>query len=295
MKTVTIFTPTYNRAHLLTRLYNSLLNQTNQDFVWLIIDDGSTDNTKSLVEDWQSEKRIEILYHFKQNGGMHTGHNKAYELINTELNVCIDSDDYMPNDAIAKIVTFWNTTVDKDKIAGIVGLDATENGDVIGTKIPEYLKKGSLSDLYRKHHVTGDKKVVLRTDIVKKYPAYPEYENEKLVPLGILYLIIGKDYDFLYSNNIYCIVEYQENGSSNTILKQYRQSPKGFAYSRLIRLKYIDDWKINLKDAMHLVSSTMFMKDWKFLLKSEKKIITLLSIPFGIALNLYIKTRLKDN
>ena len=98
MATLTVFTPTYNRAYILQRCYESLVRQTSKDFIWLIIDDGSTDNTKSLVDQWIKEKNeFEIKYVYKENGGMHTGHNKAYELIDTELKVCIDSDDFMPD------------------------------------------------------------------------------------------------------------------------------------------------------------------------------------------------------
>lgn len=213
MKRLTVFTPSYNRAGLLPRLYESLCRQTSKEFLWLIVDDGSTDETKELVEKWQNENRIEIQYVYKENGGMHTGHNTAYSMIKTELNVCIDSDDWMPDDAVENILKNWNSIPEKTKIAGIIGLDAEKNGKLIGTEIPPDLKFGNLSDLYHKHRVKGDKKLVIRTDIVKKYPPYPEYPGEKLVPLDTLYLLIGRDYDFIYSNEIYCIVEYQPDGS----------------------------------------------------------------------------------
>lgn len=94
MKTLTVFTPAYNRAHTLPRTYESLVKQDCKDFIWLIVDDGSSDNTKELVEEWQKkENGFEIRYIYKENGGMHTAHNVAYENIDTELNVCIDSDD----------------------------------------------------------------------------------------------------------------------------------------------------------------------------------------------------------
>lgn len=100
MKTLTVFTPTYNRAHTLGRTYESLLRQTDQDFEWLVIDDGSTDNTRRLVQGWIAEDKIPIRYIHKENGGLYTGYNTAYANIETELCVCIDSDDYMPDDAV---------------------------------------------------------------------------------------------------------------------------------------------------------------------------------------------------
>lgn len=104
---ITIFTPAYNRAYSLHLCYESMLRQENKNFKWLIVDDGSTDNTKELVEEWiQKDNGFEIQYVYKKNGGMHTAHNTAYELIDTELNVCIDSDDYLADGAIEKIVNF---------------------------------------------------------------------------------------------------------------------------------------------------------------------------------------------
>ena len=291
-KILTVFTPTYNRAHLLSRLYEGLCRQTSRDFLWVLIDDGSTDNTKQLIEDWQAENKIEIQYFYKENGGMHTGHNLAYTKIETELNVCIDSDDYMPENAVELILKKWNSVNDKTKIAGIIGLDADENRKIIGTKIPETLEKGSLHDLYLKHQVKGDKKLIIRTDVVKKYPAYPEYKGEKLVPLGILYTMIGHDYDFVYSNEIYCIVEYQAEGSTHTIFKQYKQSARGFAYSRKIQIEYETGFINRFKNYIHLVSSAIFAKDISLAFKNVNPLMSLLALPFGLVLNFYIKSKI---
>ena len=106
MKTLTIFTPTYNRAHTLVRTYNSLCQQTCKDFEWLIIDDGSTDNTRVVVEKWICNSDFKIRYIYQENQGMHGAHNTAYRNITTELNTCIDSDDYMPIDAVENIISF---------------------------------------------------------------------------------------------------------------------------------------------------------------------------------------------
>jgi len=292
MNTLTIFTPTYNRGHLLLRLYQSLCRQTSKDFIWLVIDDGSSDNTGQLIQDWINEKKIQIKYVYKKNGGMHTGHNKAYRLIKTELNVCIDSDDYMPDNAVEKITNIWNDCYHKENLAGIVGLDVDNQGAIVGTKIPKALEKGNLTDLYKKYEVKGDKKIVLKTSIIYQYPLYPEFETEKLVPLGILYLMIGKDYDFVYSNEVFCVVEYQDEGSSNNILKQYKQSPKGFAYARKIQINFSDDFQDNFKSYIHLVSSAIFANDYSLLWKDVNPLISLLAFPFGIILNFWIRIKI---
>ena len=103
---------------------------------------------------------------------MHGAHNTAYELIDTELNVCIDSDDYMADDAVEKIVSFWKKN-GSSKYAGIVGLDASPDGNIIGTEMPENLKESTLSNLYGKYGVKGDKKLVYRSELTRKTPPYP--------------------------------------------------------------------------------------------------------------------------
>ncbi|MBO2544811.1 glycosyltransferase family 2 protein [Salegentibacter sp. BDJ18] len=292
MKKLTIFTPTYNRIKLLPRLYESLKAQSSKEFIWLIIDDGSTDGTNELVKEWQKENFIEIQYEFKQNGGMHTAHNLAYDKIKTELNVCIDSDDYMPFDAIEIIVNKWKVN-DNQNIAGLIGLDALQNGEIVGTSMPHNLETSTLHELYSQYKVKGDKKIVLRTDIVNKYPRYPEFENERLVPLGILYLMIGQSYEFLLVNKPLCTVEYQADGSSKTILQQYRKSPRGFGYARLVKLKYSTDWLAKFKDSLHLISSAFFLRDIKLPFKSPYPILSFLLLPGGLLLNLYIRWKTK--
>ena len=126
---LTVFTPSYNRAHTLPRTYESMKNQDMKCFEWLIIDDGSTDGTKELVSKWLKEDNdFKIRYIYKKNGGMHTAYNVAYENIDTELNVCIDSDDCFAPGAARKIYNLWNEVRDKN-YSGIIGLDSDLNGN----------------------------------------------------------------------------------------------------------------------------------------------------------------------
>ena len=294
MKTLTVFTPTYNRAYCLHKCYNGLIGQSNQDFVWLIIDDGSTDNTKELVQSWIDENKVAIQYHYQENLGMHGGHNAAYKLIETPLNVCIDSDDEMAEEAVAKILFSWKDIKDKPKFAGLVGLDADKSGAIIGTKIPEHIKETTLYQLYNTHKVLGDKKLVLRTDVVKKYPPYPIFEGERFVPLGFLYQLIDQDYKLLPVNDVFCVVEYLQDGSSMNMLKQYRRHPRGFAFSRKSRMALSTNFKDKFKNAIHYVSSSLFIKNGSFLLESPCKFVTFFAIPFGILLNIYIRFKTKS-
>jgi len=286
---ITIFTPTYNRAYTLTRLYDSLLNQTSKDFEWLIIDDGSTDNTKELVQNWIEEGKIPITYFYQENQGMHGAHNTAYKLIDTELNTCIDSDDFIPNDSVEKIVKFWREKGNM-KYAGIVGLDITNEGKIIGTPFPNHIKETTLSDFYAQGG-KGDKKLVYRTDIINTYPEYPIFEGEKFVPLDYKYLLVDQAYKLLTLNKGLVVVEYMKDGSTKNIFKQYRNNPKGFAFSRLSRIQYGATFKERFKNAIHLVSSAMFIGDCRWLFKTKRPFWVLLAIPFGVLLNIYVRTK----
>lgn len=289
MKTLTVFTPAYNRAYLLPRLYESLCRQTSDDFEWLLIDDGSSDNTKELVDQWILENKIPIRYICQENQGMHGAHNTAYKNINTVLNTCIDSDDYMTDNAVELIVQKWNS-IDQQKYAGLIGLDALESGEILGTTFTSDVS--TLEDFYL-NGGRGDKKLVYRTEIVKKYPDYPLFEGEKYVGLGTKYLLIDKDYELVTLNEVLVIVEYQDTGSSRNMFFQYVKNPRGFIYNRIVSMKYSKSKKRKFIEAVHYISSSIMVKKLDFLKESPEKLLTVLAIPLGILLNLYIqyKTR----
>lgn len=287
MATLTVFTPTYNRAYVLKQCYDSLCRQTCKDFVWLIVDDGSSDNTKEIVDEWMAnDNGFEIRYVYKENGGMHTGHNKAYELIDTELNVCIDSDDYMPDDAVELIVDFWNENRDSS-YSGIIALDVYKNGQVIGKELPD--KKSTTLSGYYQNGGQGDKKLIYRTEVINKYPAYPEFEGEKFVPLDYKYLLADQDYELLIMNKPVCVVEYMEDGSSKNMLRQYYRNPRGFAFMRKVHMIYDKGFVRRFKTCVHYVSSSFISGNRYFLKESPKKGMTVLAVPFGIVLYCVVK------
>ena len=290
---ITVFTPTYNRAYTIHKCYESLQRQTNSNFIWLVIDDGSTDNTKELINKWINNSKFEIRYIYKRNGGMHTAHNIAYENIDTELNVCIDSDDYMTDNAIEIIITNWNKVKD-NKIAGLGALNIFENKEVIGQKFPSDLKVSKYFDLYNKYRIKGDKKFIYRSDLTRKYP-YPEFEDEKYVGLDYKYKKLDDEYKIALINEPVCVVEYMEDGSSRNMLRQYKNNPKGWCFYRVENLK-IDGTSIKYKvrESIHYVSSSLMIKDRKFLIKTPYKLLTVLAYPLGYLLKSYILYKVKD-
>lgn len=285
---LTVFTPTYNRAYTLPVCYESLRRQSCKDFVWLIIDDGSSDGTRELVEGWISEGAVPIRYQYQDNQGMHGAHNTAYELIDTEINVCIDSDDYMADDAVEKIVTFWKRH-GSSGYAGIVALDASPDGQIIGTKLPEHLESSTLSDLYAKHQVKGDKKLVYRSELTRKCPPYPIFPGEKYCPLSYKYVLIDQECPLLLMNEVLCLVEYLPDGSSMNMIKQYKRNPRGFLFFRKVAMEFAPTYKDRLRESIHYVSSNLMIRNYKFVWESPCKWTTLLAAPFGLLLYLYIQ------
>ena len=312
MKTLTVFTPTYNRKHTLLRAYESLCRQTCDDFDWLVIDDGSTDGTREWVEslgkkvvdkgqrfDWMGRilngedenhfviktPRLEIEYIYKPNGGLYTGYNTAYATIRTELCVCIDSDDYMPDDAVEKIVNLWQKRQKGKEYAGIEGLDYNVvDGKPIGGFFSEQIKEAYHMELC---HV-GDTKQVMRTDLMRRVAPQIGFWGEKdFNPFYMLSQVLD-NYPVIIVNENLCWVEYQigADSMSQGIWKQYGRSPRSYAKYRInqMTLRHGNSWKKRFRLCTHYVSSCILSGDTQWLKNSPLKALTLLAAPFGVVL-----------
>lgn len=292
---ITVFTPAYNRAGTLGRTYRSLCAQTCSDFEWLVIDDGSTDNTRELVESWIAEARIPIRYIYKENGGLYTGYNTAYANITTELNVCIDSDDFMPENAIEIISKHWKE-YGGERYAGITGLDFLLDGTPIGGYFPPDFKEGHLVDYTRKYQHHGDTKQVMRTDIMKKVSPMVGFPGEK--NFNPIYMLMQADemLPSLFINENLCFVEYQIGGDSMSagIYKQYMNSPHSFAKMRRLEMRLGRNSLKNLiRVAIHYNSSTIIANEKDWLSTSPRKALTIITRPLGWLLSRYIKHKAK--
>lgn len=289
MKTLTIFTPAYNRAELLKRCYESLKRQSLKDFVWIIVDDGSTDNTAEVVKSWiKSETDFDIKYYYKENGGLHTTYNLAIEKAETELSVCIDSDDYMPDNAVELIIDFWKKH-GSSEYAGITGLDFNaKDGTNIGGYYPENQKSINLIDvlLGKYPQSAGDKKHVVRTELYKKAAPMHSYEGEKNFNPHRLHLEISRDYDFLILNENLCFVDYQEAGMTNSMYWQYYNSPNSFAD---IRRQYLSfegaPLKFVIRNCIHYDSSCILSKQKSIVKNCPRKFWAFVCMPFGFVLS----------
>lgn len=290
MAILTVFTPAYNRAHTLPRTYESLCSQSCKDFVWLIVDDGSADNTAELVRSWQEKGNgFEIRYIYKENGGMHTAHNTAYENIDTELNTCIDSDDCMAPGAVEKILRKWESVRDQG-YAGLIALDSDMDGNIIGQGFPEGLTETTLTGYYAAGG-SGDKKLIYRTDIINQYPPYPVFEGERYVALAYKYRLIDQKYKLAVLDEVVCNVDYQPDGHSTAMFREYVRSPRGFAFWRKVCMQYPESPKRLAVDAIHYVSESLIAGEKHFLRESPRKLLTFAAIPFGWALSKYINSK----
>ena len=296
MVPITVFTPAYNRADLLKRCYESMCRQTNKNFIWMIIDDGSTDNTKEVVDLWMlNNNGFEIQYYYKENGGLHTAYNEAIEHIDTELCVCIDSDDYMPDNAVEIILDFWKKN-GSNEYAGIVGLDYTIDNHVIGDLLPDKKSINLINLLIGKYHIhNGDRTNVVRTELYKKVAPMISFEGEKNFSPHYMHLQISKNYDFLVLNKNLRYVEYQADGLSNSIFKQYLNSPNSFIETRKLYLSLPGiSWKFKLRQSIHLVSSGIIANKLIEVLKYIPSFgMMVLAVPCGLLLSKYIRIKAK--
>ena len=167
---ITVFTPSYNRSDTLKILYNSLLKQSKANFEWLIVDDGSSDNTKEYIDSLIAENKISINYIYKENGGKQSAYNLGLEKASGDIFLCIDSDDILADDAL-EIIKEDFSKLKGDDIAGIMYVQGyiSDKDKIIGTMFPSDDLKDTYYNIYHKLYVSGDKLIVFKTDIAKKY------------------------------------------------------------------------------------------------------------------------------
>lgn len=289
---LTIFTPTYNRADCLKKNFNALKSQKCKDFVWLIIDDGSTDNTHNVVDEFMQENcGFEIRYKYKNNGGLHTAYNEAIAMAETELSMCIDSDDRIAEDAVEFIIETWEK-VKKEGCGGIVGLDAGED-NIPSFTFNEAGKYINLNKYDSTHKWAGDRKLVVRTDLYKAVAPMPSFGDEKNFNPQYMHIQIAQDNVFYVVNKILCIVDYQKDGMSAGIYRQFVNSPNSFAeYRRMQMQMKPNNWKYIMKNAVHYDSSCIIAGKIKDIYtKSPYKFLTTCMFPAGLLLSCYIKIK----
>lgn len=223
---ITVFTPTYNRKNTLIRLYNSLLNQKFTDFEWLIVDDGSTDDTNSLIDEFKAESKIEINYYKIENGGKQNAFNFAVNKAKGDYFICVDSDDYLVDNVLNKVEELISQIKNDENVAGI-GFLVKKHGteEIVGTRFPEDRMIETYVDIYHKFNVTGDKQLTFKTKILREYP-FPIIEGERFIPEATVFNRISKKYKMLFVNIELTYAEYLDTGYSSNYFNLIKKNPK---------------------------------------------------------------------
>lgn len=209
MNKLSILTPTYNRSNLLLRLFNSLEKQTCFDFEWVIVDDGSPDNTEEVVKTFKSDN-FKITYLKKENGGKHTAINYGVKHINSEWTFIVDNDDYLVENAIEIIKTYIKKYNDNKKISSIAFLRMFPDGK-INTDLSknEFVGNYIQDRIYQKS--VGDMAEIYRTSVLQEFP-FPSFENEKFMGEDIVWIRIAKIYDMVFVPIPIYVCTYLDDG-----------------------------------------------------------------------------------
>ena len=266
MKKITILTPSYNRTHTLPALYESLLKQDTDVFEWLIVDDGSTDATRKLVEGWQGEGKISIRYLHKQNGGKHTALNEGIRLIESELTFIVDSDDWLPENAVEIILQYHEKYREMEGLCGYSFLRFYPDGKVNDAFYPQDEWIDTYVNARINAGIAGDKAEVFFTDVLKRYP-FPVYEGEKFVPEDLVWVQMSGPYKMVHINRCVYISDYLEGGLTRSGKRMKIHSPK--AMTERARL-YLNDASVNKKMKCKMI--LLYVIYGHFAQYSEKKL-----------------------
>lgn len=243
MKTVTILTPAYNRKELLERLYNSLKKQTVSDFQWLIVDDGSLDGTKECVQRLQKENSVDIHYIWQENAGKHCALNKAIPLIESELTFIVDSDDYLPEEAVEIILSYHQKYKNTEGLCGYSFLRCYEDGSVNTAYFKKDEEIASYLEIRINGRIGGDKAEVFFTRILQQFP-FPEFKGEKFLPEDLVWMKMSESYQMVHINKCVYISEYLEGGLTKSGRSMKIHSPKGMVARSKV---YLDNPKVCLR------------------------------------------------
>lgn len=276
---ISIITPTYNRGELLHNCYKSLVNQTCKDFEWIIIDDGSIDKTKVIVDTWIAEKKIKIKYLYQNNQGKHIAHNCGVLKSDGEWIFCLDSDDILAERAIEKITKCIKNNVENSNLGGIIALKAFSDGKITGTEFPSFIKEASFFALYNKYNFKGDALGVFKKSILAEY-LFPKFKEEKFVTEALIYNRISKNHKMFLLNEVVYYCEYLEDGYTKNTKNLIRNNPIGFMVYNKELLTFHSNLKIKAKATINYISLSIFTNNYREIIK-QKKIYLFLLTPIG--------------
>jgi len=295
--TFTVFTPTYNRAHLLPRVYQSLREQTFKDFEWIIVDDGSEDNTPELVSNYQSSADFTIRYYRQTNSGKHVAINRAVEVANGQFFVILDDDDWLHPQALERMWNHWNSIPEQERsrFAGVVGLYAYADGRVVGKPFPQDIIDSNAVEIRTTYGAQGDKFGMHVTDVLRRYP-FP-VNLGRFVPEGLVWNRMAISYKERYVNEVLAFKEYQPDGLSarSVLLRAHNAAAARLYYQEFAQLRgvYVPiTWRFKA-----LVNYVRFSLHGRMSMyerhQSWQKLLVTAAVPIGYMVYLVDKTVMK--
>ena len=290
MKTLTVYTPTYNRAKLLQRAYRSLTAQTSDDFIWMIVDDGSTDETEETVSGFIGEGKIEIEYYKKENGGKHTATNLAFEKVKTPLiAVALDSDDTLKPDAVEKILSAYSSHPD---CSGFVFMKEGADGKSFTEFRDSSLEIMSWRKAICEEHYMGEVLLVLKSSYAGRF-RYPVIDGERFFTEAYVYLQMTEP--FFWSHESGYVAEYLEDGYTKNITSSFLENPVSYAMYNDLRCEVFKPFAKRLKYAAYYDAFSILSSKKHFVRASKRPILSFFALPLSIVFLIVIKLKSARN
>lgn len=278
---ITVFTPTYNRAHTLRRLYDSLLQQAG-DFEWLVVDDGSTDDTGVLVASFAAEEKIPIRYVYKENGGKHTALNEGIRQAEREYFLCLDSDDCLDPRAIEALTE----CIGREKPDGIIAYKSLMDSDErIGPAFPEGLTECTLFDLINVHGCAGDRTLIYRTEILEKN-LIPEPRGVKFFPETYLYDRFDETHQSRLLPAVICRCEYQQGGYSDSFRTLMIRNALAMKWFYAERIDMDSSFSVRFGNLYRYVAYSLLAPGKTGKYRGKNRHLLVLAAPKGLAMYL---------
>lgn len=286
---ISVFTPTYNRRHLLPRLYESLQQQKCRNFEWIVVDDGSTDDTAQLIRNYADTAFFPIVYFYQENSGKHVAHNRGVQLASGELFFCLDSDDWLANNnTVSEILNTWEVCRDNPEYAGIISYKKDKDGCILGAEFPEGLVKTTPVELNTKYYCGGERTIIYRT-LLLKANYYPYFEGEKFCPDSYISDRLSRNYKFYLRHYADEICEYQSDGLSRGFRKLMAHNSKAFALCNMELIDMESSIINQLKRSMYYWGFLFYKYDKTIKYRGRHRITVGLAMIPGVILSVYYR------
>jgi len=280
---LTVMTPTYNRANTLPVCYRSLCEQTDKRFLWMIVDDGSEDDTEAIVSHWIAEKKLQIKYIKKENGGKASALNVGIALLDTRYAVCLDSDDTFYPDSVEKALSKLEVSYKDPDCCGILALRNNPDGTVMGGKgIPSHMSKVTAVDIFLRLNLRTELICFYKVDILKQY-RFPEFDGEKFVSPAWMQYEITQKYYYLPAYEKYCCCEYKSDGLTRNKRTVIKKNPRGYTAVKRYSFDLAPSLRLRIKHGIMYDCGCLIGKEKKWAQNTKHPVLSVILMPVAMA------------